>query len=186
MKELQLPIVVVHLVPLLSKYGMRETIVEAHAEHLLAWKSTFTCHGLHDVEDTEEDSKVADIGPKEQLYLLAYSSSCEPHQPPARSPVQQAGPQTQSSVCAPGILAVHTGFWFGDEANSLVPPISTKLQAWLKTREKPVCVNFGSMDIFESAPWAKGLLAALMACGRRILSIGKSVPIEVGEWPDSM
>ena len=114
---MQLPIVVVHLVPLLSKYGMRETIVEAHAEHLLAWKSTFTCHGLHDVEDTEEDSKVADIGPKEQLYLLAYSSSCEPHQPPARSPVQQAGPQTQSSVRAPGILAVHKGFWFGDEAN---------------------------------------------------------------------
>ena len=67
MKELQLPIVVVHLVPLLSKYGMRETIVEAHAEHLLAWKSTFTCHGLHNVEDTEEDSKVADTGPKEQM-----------------------------------------------------------------------------------------------------------------------
>jgi geranylgeranyl pyrophosphate synthase/predicted secreted hydrolase/UDP:flavonoid glycosyltransferase YjiC (YdhE family) len=82
----------------------------------------------------------------------------------------------------PGLPRVATGFW---QLESAAPPGGPdELLAYLRAGPAPVCLNFGSMEVYdpEVFPWITSLLDALRRSGRRCLAIGSAVPSEVRAW----
>ena len=81
---------------------------------------------------------------------------------------------------------VCTGFWVAPQPpTSKVPP---SLAAFLQIQPAPVCLNFGSMDVY-SATWMPPLLQTLrqlLQDGCRLLVIGDLAPQAVRDWPRTL
>ncbi|BAY95497.1 polyprenyl synthetase family protein [Tolypothrix sp. LEGE 11397] len=85
----------------------------------------------------------------------------------------------------PGLKSHTTGFWLLKPSKSLFIP--EELENYLNAGSPPICLNFGSMDVYSQKTWIEPLLNAIRATGRRCISIGKYVPKTVKErtyWVD--
>ena len=111
---------------------------------------------------------------REELTLLAYAPSCE-----------------ASPGAMPGLPMARTGFWLSPAPPSWTAP--AELAAFVDAPSgaaPPICLNFGSMAVYERAAWAPALLdglRSLVATGRhRVVAVGDHVPESVRGWPSTL
>ncbi|MFP6685474.1 MAG: polyprenyl synthetase family protein [Polyangiaceae bacterium] len=86
----------------------------------------------------------------------------------------------------PGFSEYTTGYWrlspLRNEGQA--PELDAALLTWLESGPPPLCLNFGSMEIWRDdvCPWSEELIAAIQRSGHRCLAIGDSVPDSVRTW----
>ena len=85
--------------------------------------------------------------------------------------------------CVPGLAWRPTGFWHL-EAPVMVDGKTAALLKYLAEGETPICLNFGSMDVYRPGlfPWIDKLLSEIRSSGQRCLAIGNKVPHSIREW----
>jgi len=67
-------------------------------------------------------------------------------------------------------------------ANPSLIELPSAIEEFLSNGPAPICVNFGSMRVFEVAEWAPVLLEELQACDHRCIFVGKFIPPVIQEW----
>lgn len=80
----------------------------------------------------------------------------------------------------PGLEYYTTGFWISPPNDNESLP--KELEIYLSAGLAPICLNFGSMDVYSKKAWIEPLLNTIRANGQRCIAIGKYVPDSVKEW----
>ena len=202
LRTLHLPLIHARLAPY-DAAGDRSA-VEAHACDVVHWLSIQRSYGFANaakaeaaipdedlitaVRDMREERSSRHVTPyltphiphiqvrdmREELTLLAYAPSCE-----------------ASPGAMPGLPMARTGFWLSPAPPSWTAP--AELAAFVDVSSgaaPPICLNFGSMAVYERAAWAPALLdglRSLVASGRhRVVAVGDHVPESVRGWPSTL
>ena len=120
-----------------------------------------------DEDENKDDESTGNmfVQMREQLTLYGFSGLIEGNQ-------------------VPGIPSYKTGFWFVDESATgeakadLLGDDAAHAETlkFLRDGTPPVCINFGSMDVYENFEWPAVLVDAVLAANQRLLIIGKNVP----------
>ena len=71
----------------------------------------------------------------------------------------------------------------GDAQTDLLGDDTTHAETlkFLREGTPPVCINFGSMDVYANFEWPAALVDAVLAANERLLIIGKNVPANLGQ-----
>ena len=204
LRTLGLPLVHTRFSPYAAKEG--DSTLQAHANDVCHFLSIARSFGLTQAVAAEaalpdQDLLGAIKDMKRELTLLAYADGCEgaaaakpsaaaapgaaakaAAAAAAASAVSEAGSSGSSSPL-PGLPMLRTGFWLTPTPSGYTPPadLETFLAPSAFDPHKPVCLNFGSMAVYEQ-PWAADLFGALQSCGRRIVAVGSEIPLTIREW----
>ena len=166
LRTLNLPLVHTRFSPYAAKEG--ESTLQAHANDVVHFLSIARSFGLSQAVAEEaalpdQDLLGAIKDMKSELTLLAYGDTNE--------------------VALPGLPINRTGFWLTQAPTDTLP--SVELAAFLDGGGAPICLNFGSMAVYDSS-WAPALLTTLKFCGKRIVAVGAEVPPAVRAWPNTL
>ena len=173
LRTLELPLIHTRFSPYAAKEG--ESSLQAHANDVVHFLSIARSFGLTQVIKEEaalpdQDLLGAIKDMKKELTLLAYSEACE-----------GGTKANDASTHLPGLPMLRTGFWLTPSPEGYTAP--NELSTFLNKGTAPICLNFGSMAVYD-APWAPDMLSALKASGKRIVAVGAEVPMAVRSWPD--
>ena len=154
------------------------SIIEAHAKDVGHFLSIGRSYGIcqavpQEASLPEQDLLGAIEYMKTELTLLAYDEGCEAHADAA-----------EGADSVPGLPMLRTGFWLTPAPASYTPP-APLAEFLAEGGEKPLCLNFGSMNVYHEA-WASSMLQAIQQTGRRVIAVGQAVPKEVRGWPSTL
>ena len=185
LRTLGLPLIHTRFSPYAAAVG--ESALQAHAKDVAHFLSIGRSYGLSQAIKAEaalpdQDLLGAIEDMKTELTLLAYDEGCE-----VNSANDNGNGNGAAHRTLPGLPMLRTGFWLTPAPAAYAPPaaLATFLAAAAPPgAPKPICLNFGSMNVYD-APWAAALLGALQATGRPVLAIGQPVPQAVRAWPNT-
>ena len=154
-ETLALPLVHVHLQP--PRWLITERL-QGREERMMRYQQLMAQHPQIDADFVIARSDAS------ELHLLAY-------------------PQSIGATFLPDAVGVHTGFWHTHDNAGSTPHVDATLHDFLSSSSPSlVCLNFGSMPVYNSVDWMAALLGALEAhclAGGRLLAIGSLVPPRV-------
>ena len=168
LRTLGLPLIHTRFSPYAAAVG--ESALQAHAKDVAHFLSIGRSYGLSQAIKAEaalpdQDLLGAIEDMKTELTLLAYDEGCE-----VNSANDNGNGNGAAHRTLPGLPMLRTGFWLTPAPEAYAPPaaLATFLAAAAPPgAPKPVCLNFGSMAVYDCSRGRRPCWARLQAsCGR--------------------